>query len=44
MFVSNYQSQRAVDKLALEIYSQDGRMTWAKAYAMARLRLGVKKR
>jgi hypothetical protein len=40
MFVSNY--QRAVDRLALEIYSGDGRMTWAKAYAMARLRLRVK--
>lgn len=38
MYVSNY--QRAVDRLALEIYSGDGRgMTWAKAYAMARLRL-----
>lgn len=42
MFVSNY--QRNIDRMALEINSADERgMTWAKAYAMARLRLRVKK-
>lgn len=42
MFVSNY--QREVDRLALEIYSGDGResMTWRKAYCMARLRIRAK--
>lgn len=43
MFISNYNPQRAVDRLALEIYSSDGRTSKAKAYAMVRLRLGVKK-